>query len=237
MCTIAIDVNRDGLDDLVLCNRGGNSSAAGLFYEQMPNGRFRRNIWKDTQASRNWRNARVADLTGDGVPDLAVVTGDTSRSFLRVFRGIRRRPWFDFTKVYYERSLPFAAPDLEAIDINGDGILDLYVVQVDERTLKPDGSPRPETYCAGSFHPDKWWPVNKKSPQSPPNNFVPPCDMAPDIVFLGRRSPKCNLRFKVVRMKHKLPGCGYYVKKFGPRALVLAQGGFVRPGHQLLLEW
>lgn len=114
--------------------------------------------------------------------------------------------------------------------------MDLYVVQADERYKRPNGTIRRNNYCGGPIEPQRWWSggVNKISP---PKGFVPPRDKAPDLLFLGRRGKPYHKRFRVITMKHREPGCGYYVKKFDDHSLVLAQGGFVRPGHQLLLQW
>lgn len=153
---------------------------------------------------------------------------------MRIFQGIKEAPYFDFTdrKGYYSKALPWAAPDLEVIDVDGDGNLDLYIVQADERRKAG------KNYCGGPFKPQEWWPKNKTSPMSPPNNYVPPRDKAADLLLLGNPSAtKRFQRFSTVKMEHKEPGCGYFVKKFGEKSLVLVQGGFVRPGHQLLLEW
>ena len=94
-CAITVDLNNDGLDDLIVCNRGGGNNAQARFFQQRKNGRFLRNIWNNNFVLKDWRNAAVGDVTGDGLPDLAVVYGGANQSFLRVFRGILGKPWFD----------------------------------------------------------------------------------------------------------------------------------------------
>lgn len=64
----AADVNRDGLDDLVICNR----NTPAFYFEQLPNGRFRSSPWSGEPTS-NWRSAKIGDVTGDGIPDLVAV--------------------------------------------------------------------------------------------------------------------------------------------------------------------
>ena len=239
-CAITVDINGDGLDDLIVCNRGGSLRATARLYQQTRNGGFLPNPWGGTFNMVDWRNARVGDFNGDGILDLATVAGGHEGSFLRVFRGIRRRPWFDFRQsaIWYQRPLPFAAPDLEVLDFNRDGIMDLYIVQTDERRFDGRGRLRQRAYCANKFNPQAWWPKNQTSPMTPPNNFVPPPDIAPDLQLISRpRSNNFGGRFQEIRMNHRLPGCGCFVKKFNDRSIVLASGGFDRPGHQYLLQF
>lgn len=223
---VSADVNNDGLDDLIVCNQ----RQQGYVFVQRPSGGFRSNVPFLHNSQRNWRAATVADFDGDGYVELAVTYHDESQSFLRVFRGIPEKPYFDFSaRAYYARPLPYAAPDIEAIDANGDGIMDIYIVQADENR-------RPLNYCGGNFVPQEWW-SGGPSIIMPPTNYTPPNDIAPDLLLVGNPGASFNQRFTQLKMIHSEPGCGYFVKKFGDRGVVLAQGGFVRPGHQLLLEW
>lgn len=201
-------------------------------------GKFLKNIPLRDPSLRNWRNARVADVDGDGILDLAVVYFGDTKSLLRVFKGIRRRPYFKFdSSGYFSLELPFAAPDLEAFDANSDGKTDLYIVQTDERRKEPDGSFREGSYCGGrKLIPQEWW-SGGPNRITPPNDYVPPNDMAPDLLLLGNPGAPYAERFTRVEMLHREPGCGYRVKKFGNNSLVLAQGSFDRPGHQLFLDW
>lgn len=225
-CAISVDINQDGREDLIVCNE----KIAGLIYIQFPGG-WRRTI-PPQPGMNNWRAAAVADFSGDGIPDLAVTYHDENASYLRIFRGQPEYPYFEFiANAWYQRTLPFAAPDIEAIDANGDGLMDLYVVQADERRI-------PNNYCGGILDPTDWW-SGGPSRIMPPASFTPPPDQAPDLLLLRNQNqgaPK-EQRMLEVQMQHAEPGCGYFVKKFNDRSLVLAQGGFVRPGHQLLLEW
>ena len=190
--------------------------------------------WTDLPASgawsKNWHNARLADITGDGFPDLIVVGWNSS---IRIFQGSPSYPHFDFNKQpYYERVLPYSATDVEVLDVNGDGLLDLYVVQVDV-------TPNVTNYCFnGLFKPKNWW--GFASPQSP-SNYTPPLDEAPDLLLLGK--PKgANFSaqdlFDEVFMEHAEPGCGFFLERFGSnRTLILGQGNHEMPGHNLLLQW
>ena len=180
--------------------------------------------------SRRWRNARVGDVTGDGIVDVVVVgfgggSESNPTSYLRVFQGFAEAPFFDFRQkgVYFEAELPYAAPDLELFDANNDGLADIYVVQTNEVN---------STYCSGGFDARSWWSVGTQ----PPPEFEPPSDDANDLVFLRDNSP--GIRFVPVSMSHSEPGCGSMVQRFGSnRTLLLAQGTPSRPGHNLLLQW
>lgn len=231
-CAIAADINGDGREDLILCNERVPAS----IYLQKRNGWAKKSIpGFPKRGMNNWRAAVVADFTGDKIPDLAVTYHSEINSFLRIFKGQRDWPYFRFTSTnpWYQRRLPFAAPDIEAIDANRDGKMDLYIVQADERRI-------PNNYCGGKFNGNeaRWW-TGGPSRIMPPANFTPPRDRATDLLLLGsfRNHRDRKHRMREVKMKHAKPGCGFYVKKFDDRSLVLAQGGFIRPGHQLLLEW
>jgi len=118
---------------------------------------------------------------------------------------------------------------LELIDVNNDGILDIYIVQKDENSK----------YCStstGGEVVDFWG-----NGVAPPNGWQAPNDKANDIVLLGKAvvagGERIGTTFTPIRMQHRLPGCGYKVEKFTPRKLVLAQGDPSHPGTQVLLEW
>lgn len=64
-CVLVVDVNVDGLDDIVMCNE----DMRAFLFLQNPDGSWTNANIKGTY-SRDWRNARVADVNGDGIPDL-----------------------------------------------------------------------------------------------------------------------------------------------------------------------
>lgn len=178
------------------------------------------------QNMKDWRNARVADIDGDGLNDLVVVGfgGRKTKkptSYIRIYKGTGEYPFFDFKAAgqLFEQTTPYATPDVEVCDVNADGYPDLYVVQVDE--LQGSGK-----YCA------KDWDKPYKGPR-PPASFVPDADLAPDLLLLGSETG-----FTAISMTHSEPGCGNIVEKFGGnQTLLLAQGTMGRPGHNLLLQW
>lgn len=233
----SVDFNRDGLEDVFI----GNRQDYPLVYLQQPPDESGKTTWEEvfwdtTRRQRNWRTARVADFTGDGIPDLLVVNFG-HRGYLRVFVGIPEAPFFDFTgRLYYHTSLPYAAPDVEVFDVNGDGLLDFYVVQSDESTHDAEGLPHVASYCGGKFVHHDWW--HPFFGNQPPSDFIPPNDTAPDFLFINKGSEMDRPdRFEKLKMEHSMPGCGNLVRPFGDKKLLLTQGGFVRPGHQLMLEW
>jgi hypothetical protein len=113
---------------------------------------------------------------------------------------------------------------MEVLDVNGDGILDIYVIQTDEGT---EGS-----YCTSPLDKKFWWGGGVQ----PPASFIPPNDEARDLLLIGNDIGEDGL-FTVVEMNHTEPGCGFLLEPFGERALLLAQGTNSHPGHNLLLQW
>lgn len=224
------DLNNDGLDDMIICNSGGNLA---MMFVQNPDETFREvPITEGMHRARNWRNVRVADVTGDGIMDLVVTRGyrynQVPQLKLVVFQGSPDGT-FPFFKApnnpYYELQLDYAAPNLEILDVNDDGILDIYVVQADETT---NG-----TYCGRTFDFVYW--TGRPGPYPHPS-FIPPLDYAQDILLVGTGNETSP--FDVVMMEHSEPGCGFLAESFGDnKTLVLSQGEFDRVGHNLLLEW
>lgn len=223
-CVLVADFNGDGIDDLLVGNRGSRS----LLFIQTADGYWKKSPIKGWR-SKNWRSAKVGDITGDGILDLIVSdwggrSASSSNATIRIFEGLSVSPYFDFTRrgMILERQLPFAVPDVELFDANNDGILDVYVVQTDEVSKR--------TYCAGPFKNRKWWGRGNQ----PPTNFTPPLDQANDLLLLGGVEVAS---FETIEMQHSEPGCGSKVLAFGSSSLILAQGTRNRPGHNLLLEW
>jgi hypothetical protein len=245
-CLHTVDINQDGLDDIVLCQQ----KRMGRIFVQQSNGAFYQ-VRYATSYAYDWRNVRVADVTGDGIPDLVVVGQSRRRRrpstdkyyYVRVFQGIPHVPYFQFTRagIWYERTLPHAAPDVEVLDVNQDGMADLYVVQTNEMSR--------DTYCGRNFNKTKWWGSN--IPQ-PPSTFVPPPDAAQDLLLVGTGGGREERRrrrrmeeekedipkFRKVPMNHAIPGCGGLVEQFGNNyTIVLSHGTFDRPGYTVLLQW
>jgi hypothetical protein len=119
----SVDQNRDGRADLLLAAPGGlhlyrNRGAAG----------FTDVAARVGLAGDRPLCAQMGDLNGDGAPDLVEVSSTRLRVLLQ--RGGR------FTPVY-TRTLTDAA-SVALADVNGDGRLDLYVVQGSTGRNVPD---------------------------------------------------------------------------------------------------
>lgn len=221
-----VDWNQDGRDDLIVMHHRNWT----MFFEQEEGGTFRM-----LNMPRNYRtnriiSATVADVDMDGIPDL-IVTTDRYRKrvkewnppALKIFKGIDSPQRFNFSDFYFRATLPFSAPDVEVLDVNGDGIPDIYVVLTDTDTQ--DG------YCGG---PAPW-----RIKPYPPADWVAPLDEARDVLFIGKGYQE-NLedRFVSVIMEHTLPGCGFLVEQYGNnKTLLLANGDEGHPGTNVLLQW
>jgi hypothetical protein len=224
-CAISADFSHDKLDDLIICNDDGYPM---LVEQPRGNGNWREHSTPKEEWMLNWANARVAEVTGDNIPDLIVTTGglrlgegEWGPAILYIFKGIRSKPYFDFRAPHYEQKLKYAAPDLEIMDVNEDGLPDIYVVQVDMES----------GYCAD--YPNDLWGGGSQ----PPDDFVPPVDRANDLLFMGTRNSG-KQAFRRKNMRHAYPGCGWLVQKFGDdKTMVLAQGNNGHPGHNMVLKW
>jgi hypothetical protein len=167
----------------------------------------------------------VADVTGDGFPDIIVV-GRGQPSYVKVFQGFPAYPHYRFSgKPYFEMSLPFAAPDVEVLDANEDGLSDLYIVQVDE-------TPVSTNYCSFMSRTIDFYGV--LGPRAP-DRFTPPRDMANDVLLIANTNGSLYTNHT---MQFTEPGCGSRVERFGGgKTMILAQGSEDRSGHNLLLQW
>eukprot|EP00978_Attheya_sp_CCMP212_P042866 scaffold269269_cov48-Attheya_sp.AAC.1 len=170
-CVIVADFNKDGTDDFLLCDKKDN---AKLFLQQS-NGNWTQTVLNGTtgRGSRNakhWNQARLEDMNNDGIPDLVVVR---SHHNVRVFLGMTVAPYFNMDEPYYELYVDHAAPDVEVLDVNGDGIKDIYVMQVDLRITTQ--------YCKAPYEKIMEKLGQTELPATTPD-FVPPLDRIKDIL-------------------------------------------------------
>lgn len=218
-CLIKADFNNDGLDDILICNEVTRSA---IFIQHADHS------WSTLPTpgpnTKNWSNARVADVTGDGFPDIVVV-GRGQQSYVKVFEGKPDYPHYAFNeKPFFELDLPYAAPDVEILDVNDDGRPDLYVVQVNQTQSS-------DNYCSHFSSTIDFF--GKRGPRAP-DDFTPPLDLTKDLLLTGNAAGS----FDQHEMDFAEPGCGSRVQRFGGgKAMILAQGSSDRSGHNLLLQW
>jgi len=70
---------------------------------------------------------RLGSVTGfPGRKDLVVVEGQgNEQAYVRIYQPSQKKPYFQFRNPYLSMKLAHAAPDLEIVDINKDGIDDI----------------------------------------------------------------------------------------------------------------
>jgi FG-GAP-like repeat len=242
---VVADFNGDKIDDLLV----GNRNSPALLFLQDSNGRWEKSPLQGRRR-HNWRSARLADFSGDGIADLIVSDwgkGNATNSTITIFRGMATKPYFDCTAngVLFEQTMPYATPAIAVFDADKDGRMDdIYVVQTDEGT--------PGTYCVpGELDSRRRRQLLGRGNQ-PPASYVPPLDEAHDFLLVAQKNSSLSslslssfggnavvplLSFQVVTMDHAEPGCGFLVERFQNHSLLLAQGSRDRLGHNLLVEW
>lgn len=221
------DWNDDGRDDFIIFHNRNWT----MFLEQEEGGTFREINYPRTYRSKRMRSARVVDINDDGIKDL-IVTTSAYQTFgkkklkvgpkLKIFLGVDGPERFDFTESYFYANLQYSAPDVEVMDVNSDGIPDLYVVQNDDMS---------DSFCS---KPMPW-----RIRPYPPYEWVAPSDLANDLLFMGMEYTDKKLkRFDKVVMEHVLPGCGYIARRFGDdRTMILANGDEGHAGSSAILKW
>jgi len=251
-CAVSADLNGDDLDDLILCNEAGKARV----YVQNSKERFRELELPDSDTVRGWSSVRVAKVTtsiGSGSserrPDLVVVGRRRGpKHYVRIFKARRSAPYFQFSKPHLTRVLPHYAPDVEVLDVDGDGHADVYVSQNDRYA-------RPDSYCGTEGRP-VWKFFGGE--RYPPANWTPPIDEANDVLFLGgvvvksstkKRKKKSRTKNKKkirtygfkkrVVMRDTGRGCGGLVAKFGTdgRTLLRSDADKDHAGFHYVLEW
>lgn len=120
ICVEKGDIDGDGWDDLAVCDDAGPAhlylnNRAGDFIELPLPG-----------TTLAWTAARLADMNGDGRDDLVLLTANN-----------RLQIWFNsgagsyFETLGFDESLPSVAASVAVLDLDHDGLKDLYVVLQD----------------------------------------------------------------------------------------------------------
>jgi len=106
VCAVVADVDKNGYDDLILCNKDGKPR----IFTQKPTGIFEQlDLPSASRYIGTWMNVRVGRiLGGKAQSDLVVVEGGLNDlpTFLHIFEGIPDAPYFKFNKPYYTTRLP-----------------------------------------------------------------------------------------------------------------------------------
>lgn len=118
------DLNNDGLPDIVIANRTGDSSGFNYVCLNHGGGRFDADCSAFSQESST--TITPSDFNGDGAPDLIVPHREGGQSHIYLNDG----------SAMFDQRIPFGPADAairkaEVADLNGDGISDL--VTIDER--------------------------------------------------------------------------------------------------------
>jgi hypothetical protein len=125
LCVDKGDINHDGWDDLVVCDKEGDGH---LFINTQHND-FQDSATTIYKGSRLWRDAKLVDVNLDGWDDLVILT---VANVLEI--RLNRKQGRLFGKVDFYDSLPFKAVSVVAGDFNRDKRphKDLYVVLQDD---------------------------------------------------------------------------------------------------------
>jgi hypothetical protein len=127
---IVADLNRDGLEDLVI---GASRLGKSAVFLQQKSGTFTRTLQPSLEADSNFEFVAscVADINNDGFPDLVFANGGNEfygrdeqlrpRIYLNDGKGIFTRDKSAFDSLYINSTA------MLSMDINGDGFPDLFI--------------------------------------------------------------------------------------------------------------
>jgi hypothetical protein len=120
LCVAKGDINHDGWDDLVVCDKEG----PGRLYVNTTAGDIEDLAAK--VAAGKWNDAKLADMNGDGWDDLVVIA---STNALQIWLNKGAAPFFD--RPDFEDALPNTGVRIAIGDFNSDDRNDVYVVLQD----------------------------------------------------------------------------------------------------------
>jgi len=220
---ITADYNRDGRDDIIQTH----DELGAVVYLQRRGGGFKMKPIP-IDATGIVTSIAIADVTGDGISDIIVSKryrlGRGPEAEVLIYQGNPNGEGYLFDTPYYRlEQIEGVVKDVEVLDVNDDGIADIYVVIMGMTD-----------YCK-SF-PAKIREDYYRGERTPPEGFVPPVDEGKDILLRG--TGNSSDPFERIDMDHAFPGCGEKAEKFGDnKTLVLLQSSQGQYGYTLLLKW
>jgi len=125
--------------------------------------------------------------------------------------------------------------DIRVLDVNGDGLMDIYVSQ-----SRNDRNEYCDTHVKGGY------PTVQKEygikPYGDYNqevfNFEPPIDEMADVLFIQKERDGTKYpRYKRHELKLGLRGCAGVLKPYGEQKLAVSYSFLQWPGYQYLLDW
>ena len=131
------DLNSDGLPDIIVANRFGNTSGSNYVCLNRGNGKFDTDCMAFSHESAT--TITPADFNGDGFVDLAVPNRDGGQSYVYLNDG----------KANFSKHIPFGPPDatirmVAAADLTGSGRVDIVAIDDEHRGTfyfhRPDGT-------------------------------------------------------------------------------------------------
>ena len=128
---LALDLDADGLTDLLFGNAGPNH-----LYRNLGGARFERDDARLAPLSRTTQDLEAGDIDGDGDLDLVEANEDGNRVLVRGADGTYR------DETGERLPTPRAGEETREADlgdVDGDGDLDLYLANVNFRQLRPPG--------------------------------------------------------------------------------------------------
>jgi len=180
--------------------------------------------------------ATAEDFNDDGLHDI-VFYDDITKKFYIMWnktRGVGRKKIKFFRRTLHHKGdydgKNFIVNGIRAIDVNGDGLMDIYVSQ-----SRNDEGEYCDTKVKGGYPA-----VVEKFGIDKDNvfDFEPPIDPIPDLLFIQQATNKAYPTFRVHELNLGLRGCaGPELRPFGNQRLAVPYSHLQYPGYLYLLDW
>jgi hypothetical protein len=137
---LVFPVPGEGPAILTLGGSAPGGPAALKLWHQSPQGLRPETVWEANFGGKfsRMRDAEIADLDGDGQPDLAVATHDQG-----VVAAVSPEPGGGWAVKELDREKDTFVHEIEVGDLDGDGVLEVYATPSEPNRL--DGTPQPGT--------------------------------------------------------------------------------------------